>query len=159
LSRCRGRIGRYSCPGPVPKPRPVPKGRRPVVRVPEPTRRGAEREGVQAGGAISLRRPKGPRAKRCVQAFQPSPRSSPKRGFHCHDYLIGWMARNLDPCPPDFPPRAKDRSELRSDAQGGAFLENRRSPGNPSLTLGALIRAPTVREGFPERPRNFHHSL
>ena len=28
-------------------------------------------------------------------------------------------------------------------AQGGAFLENRRSPGNRSLTVAALIGAPT----------------
>jgi hypothetical protein len=30
-------------------------------------------------------------------------------------------------------------SELRSDAQGEAFLENRRSPGDRSLTVAALI--------------------
>ena len=45
------------------------------------------------------------------------------------------------------------KSELRSDAQGGAFLENGRSPGDRSLTVAALIGvavksigAATVRE-------------
>src|ERR1039457_5876197 len=45
---------------------------------------------------------------------------------------------------------AKTESELRSDAQGGAFLENRRWPGDRSLTVTALIGVPTVREGSPE---------
>jgi hypothetical protein len=39
------------------------------------------------------------------------------------------------------------------------FLENGRSPGDRSLTVAAQIGAPTVREGFPEGYRNFHHSL
>ena len=33
-------------------------------------------------------------------------------------------------------------SELRSDAQGRAFLENRRSPGDRSLTVAASMRRP-----------------
>jgi hypothetical protein len=32
----------------------------------------------------------------------------------------------------------------------GNFLEDRRYAGNPSLTVGALIGAPTVREGLSE---------
>src|SRR5450759_1807898 len=41
-------------------------------------------------------------------------------------------------------------SELRSDAQGGAFLENRRSPGDRSLTVAARMR---VRFGQSEPRR------
>jgi hypothetical protein len=35
--------------------------------------------------------------------------------------------------------RREGTSELRSDAQGGAFLENRRGTGDPSLTVGTPI--------------------
>jgi hypothetical protein len=57
-------------------------------------------------------------------------------------------------------------SELRSDAQGGAFLENGRSPGERSLTVAALIGvavtsigAATVRERVLGGNAPFHHSL
>jgi hypothetical protein len=57
-------------------------------------------------------------------------------------------------------PTPERLSELRSDAQGGAFLENSRSPGDRSLigVADTSIGAATVRERFAGGGA-FHHSL
>src|ERR1019366_6887990 len=143
---CCGRTGRYSCPGRVPERRTAGRGRLPVARLSETIRGWAERAGIQAGGTVWPRRPKEPRAKRCAKAFQSSPRSPSKRGFCCHDYLIGQTARSLTPLY-SFPRGGRSRwrggserdkeSELRSDAQGGAIYYLRLISLRAAQILGA----------------------
>src|SRR5450759_705448 len=54
----------------------------------------------------------------------------------------------------------KHTSELRSDAQGGAFLENRPAlREDRSLTVAALIGAARVSKRYPDGQRHFPHSL